>query len=234
MGPDRLRRAGNFQRGSKANRAFFGYSARGPLREPEGRDDGTIAPTAAWGRYPLRRRSCCRAPKRCSNNLGLRSLWVQGQLQSELHLYRPENLRPAPSTRSTAGWRPTISGSTRVRSCFRRRTIVTISCGGTCGAYQRSAAGCCAPDLRAGGSVDRNNAAKPGHSALVEGLNRDPVAHTDVERAQLLLKRCAVAELICPKLVGQREPVRTYAEANIVAHGARNLPQRIEASRWSE
>jgi hypothetical protein len=34
-------------------RQFFGYSARGPLTEPEGRDDGTIAPTAALGSLPF-------------------------------------------------------------------------------------------------------------------------------------------------------------------------------------
>lgn len=30
-------------------RQFFGYSARGPIDEPDGRDDGTLAPTAALG-----------------------------------------------------------------------------------------------------------------------------------------------------------------------------------------
>ncbi|GAA3889353.1 glucoamylase family protein [Sphingomonas limnosediminicola] len=34
-------------------REFWGYSARGPLSEPEGRDDGTIAPTAALGSLPF-------------------------------------------------------------------------------------------------------------------------------------------------------------------------------------
>ena len=34
-------------------RQFFGYAARGPLIEPEGRDDGTIAPTAALGSLPF-------------------------------------------------------------------------------------------------------------------------------------------------------------------------------------
>jgi hypothetical protein len=34
-------------------RMFFGYSARGPLIEPDGRDDGTIAPTAALGSLPF-------------------------------------------------------------------------------------------------------------------------------------------------------------------------------------
>lgn len=34
-------------------RRFFGYSARGPLNEPDGRDDGTIAPTAALGSLPF-------------------------------------------------------------------------------------------------------------------------------------------------------------------------------------
>ena len=34
-------------------RQFFGYSARGPVNEPDGRDDGTIAPTAALGSLPF-------------------------------------------------------------------------------------------------------------------------------------------------------------------------------------
>ncbi len=38
-------------RGEK--RQFFGYAARGPVGEPNGRDDGTIAPTAALGSLPF-------------------------------------------------------------------------------------------------------------------------------------------------------------------------------------
>jgi hypothetical protein len=34
-------------------RIFYGYAARGPLTEPDGRDDGTIAPTAALGSLPF-------------------------------------------------------------------------------------------------------------------------------------------------------------------------------------
>jgi hypothetical protein len=34
-------------------RRFYGYAARGPLGEPDGRDDGTIAPTAALGSLPF-------------------------------------------------------------------------------------------------------------------------------------------------------------------------------------
>jgi hypothetical protein len=34
-------------------RQFFGYSARGPINEPDGRDDGTIAPSAALGALPF-------------------------------------------------------------------------------------------------------------------------------------------------------------------------------------
>jgi hypothetical protein len=34
-------------------RLFFGYAARGPMTEPDGRDDGTIAPTAALGSLPF-------------------------------------------------------------------------------------------------------------------------------------------------------------------------------------
>ena len=38
-------------RGEK--RTFFGYAARGPIFEPDGRDDGTIAPTGALGSLPF-------------------------------------------------------------------------------------------------------------------------------------------------------------------------------------
>jgi hypothetical protein len=34
-------------------RQFFGYSARGPVTEPDGRDDGTITPSAALGALPF-------------------------------------------------------------------------------------------------------------------------------------------------------------------------------------
>jgi hypothetical protein len=34
-------------------RSFFGYAARGPANEPDGLDDGTIAPTAALGSLPF-------------------------------------------------------------------------------------------------------------------------------------------------------------------------------------
>ena len=34
-------------------REFFGYSARGPLGEPDGRDDGTLTPSAALGSLPF-------------------------------------------------------------------------------------------------------------------------------------------------------------------------------------
>lgn len=45
---------GDFERKFKGEiRRFFGYSARGPLIEPEGQDDGTIAPTAALGSLPF-------------------------------------------------------------------------------------------------------------------------------------------------------------------------------------
>jgi hypothetical protein len=34
-------------------RGFFGYAARGPIDQPDGRDDGTLAPTAALGSLPF-------------------------------------------------------------------------------------------------------------------------------------------------------------------------------------
>lgn len=47
-GPGAYKRRFNGKR-----RTFFGYSARGPETEPDGRDDGTIAPTAALGSLPF-------------------------------------------------------------------------------------------------------------------------------------------------------------------------------------
>ena len=45
---------GDFQLAFKGEtRTFYGYSARGPIDEPDGRDDGTIAPTAALGCLPF-------------------------------------------------------------------------------------------------------------------------------------------------------------------------------------
>jgi hypothetical protein len=36
-----------------ATREFYGYSARGPVGEPDGRDDGTLTPSAALGALPF-------------------------------------------------------------------------------------------------------------------------------------------------------------------------------------
>jgi hypothetical protein len=45
---------GDFRRSyNGAQRNFFGYAARGPIDEPDGRDDGTLAPTAALGSLPF-------------------------------------------------------------------------------------------------------------------------------------------------------------------------------------
>jgi hypothetical protein len=45
---------GNFVKPFKGeNRTFFGYTARGPIDEPDGRDDGTITPSAALGSLPF-------------------------------------------------------------------------------------------------------------------------------------------------------------------------------------
>ncbi|HEX7929852.1 MAG TPA: glucoamylase family protein, partial [Sphingomicrobium sp.] len=45
---------GNFKLPFKGEqRTFYGYSARGPLGEPDERDDGTMAPTAALGSLPF-------------------------------------------------------------------------------------------------------------------------------------------------------------------------------------
>ncbi|MBC9032277.1 Tat pathway signal protein [Sphingomonas sp. JC676] len=45
---------GNFRKPFKGEtREFFGYAARGPLGQPDERDDGTLAPTAALGCLPF-------------------------------------------------------------------------------------------------------------------------------------------------------------------------------------
>lgn len=45
---------GNFELEFKGQkRTFYGYAARGPLGQPDERDDGTIAPTAALGSLPF-------------------------------------------------------------------------------------------------------------------------------------------------------------------------------------
>lgn len=45
---------GDYRRAFRGEtRTFFGYAARGPVGEPDGRDDGTITPTAALGSLPF-------------------------------------------------------------------------------------------------------------------------------------------------------------------------------------
>lgn len=45
---------GNFVKPFKGeDRTFYGYSARGPIDEPDGRDDGTLTPSAALGSLPF-------------------------------------------------------------------------------------------------------------------------------------------------------------------------------------
>ena len=55
LGSHRLRRAGRLPAALQGRDPdqFFGYSARGPVGEPDGRDDGTLAPTAALGSLPF-------------------------------------------------------------------------------------------------------------------------------------------------------------------------------------
>ncbi len=68
-------------------RTFYGYAARGPIGEPDGRDDGTIAPTAALGSLPFAPEiviPCAEALRRRPRPV--RPLRLQGQLQPELHL----------------------------------------------------------------------------------------------------------------------------------------------------
>jgi hypothetical protein len=54
MGPHRVRRARQFQAAVQGrDPRIFGYAARGPLGQPDERDDGTLAPTAALGCLPF-------------------------------------------------------------------------------------------------------------------------------------------------------------------------------------
>src|SRR5437764_14115420 len=122
--------------------------------------------------------------------------------------------------RSTAGSRWIISRSTRARSCCRRRTIATISCGEPCGECRRSGAGCRERGLRAVGWAHRHNAAEPGYAAFVERLDREPIGYTNVERVQFLLERRAAAELVGPDLVCQRQPIGADAKPEVVSDRA--------------
>ena len=155
-------------------RTFFGYAARGPESEPDGRDDGTIAPTAALGSLPF-------APEiviPCADALlkqprRLPQIWLRRQLQPELPLSPMPRSKQAPSIRSAAGSRPTISASTRGRSCSRRRITATISYGGTCAACRRSAAASSAPDSLAAGSASGSSVPRTAHSPPSMAANED-------------------------------------------------------------
>lgn len=52
---------------------FFGYSARGPIGQPDGRDDGTLSPTAALGALPF-------APEICVPAAAAMRRWAGGRL----------------------------------------------------------------------------------------------------------------------------------------------------------
>ena len=154
VGTDRLRRTGRFPAALQRRDARNSSAIRraGPIGEPDGRDDGTIAPTAALGSLPF-------APEiviPCAEALMqqprlVRPLRVQGQLQPELHLSRREGRNRHGRSANTAGSRRIISASTRDRSCSRRPTTATISSGATCAGCRRSGADSSAPDSPAAG-----------------------------------------------------------------------------------
>ena len=124
-------------------RTFFGYAARGPLGEPDERDDGTLAPTAALGSLPFAPEIVIPAAEALLADHGTRIFDDYGFLDSFNPSFTYTDVKLETGTgrcRSTAGSRPTISASTRGRSCCRRRTTATISSGGTCARSRRSGA----------------------------------------------------------------------------------------------
>ena len=158
LGAHRVRRPGGFASCHISARSgtFFGYSARGPIDEPDGRDDGTIAPTAALGSLPFAPEiviPCADALRRWPglfDRYGFKDSFNPSFTYTDAE-HRNGLRRPPPA----AGWRRIISASTRARSCSRPRITGTSSCGATCAARRRSGAAWPAPDSLAAGSPAR-------------------------------------------------------------------------------
>lgn len=63
---------GDFQLPYKGERRqFYGYSARGPVGDPDGRDDGTLSPSAALGALPFAPEICIPAAQALMKQSGL-------------------------------------------------------------------------------------------------------------------------------------------------------------------
>ena len=88
-------------------RQFFGYAARGPIGEPDGRDDGTIAPTAALGSLPFAPEIVIPCAEALLNDHGAASSTATASSTASTRASptRRASSRPARSIRSTAGSR---------------------------------------------------------------------------------------------------------------------------------
>jgi hypothetical protein len=140
-------------------RLFRTYSARGPIDEPDGYDDGTIAPTATISSLAFAPEIVVPATLAMHSRYGE---WLYGKYGfydafNPTPLIRPfagaaSRSRSARSTRHGAGCRKIISASIRGRSSARSPMRRMISSGARCAARRRSAKGCSAPASPAAGS----------------------------------------------------------------------------------
>lgn len=85
-------------------RRIAGYSARGPLGQPDGYDDGTLAPTAVMGSIPFAPEICLPALEAMADRYGADLYGRYGFLDSfNPSVKPPQQSRHGPVT-STAGW----------------------------------------------------------------------------------------------------------------------------------
>jgi hypothetical protein len=75
-------------------RDFFGYAARGPIDQPDGRDDGTIAPTAALGSLPFAPEIVISCAKATLDRYGARIYGRYGFLDSFNPSFTYTNVKP--------------------------------------------------------------------------------------------------------------------------------------------
>jgi hypothetical protein len=86
---------GNFRKPFKGEtREFFGYAARGPLGQPDERDDGTLAPTAALGCLPFAPEIVIPCAEAMRRDYGDRLYGKYGFLDSFNPSFRYTDVRP--------------------------------------------------------------------------------------------------------------------------------------------
>jgi hypothetical protein len=86
-------------------RTFFGYAARGPLGQPDERDDGTIAPTAALGSLPFAPEIVIPCAEALYRTYGRRLYSRYGFLDAFNPSFRYQNVRlERGSVDSVQGW----------------------------------------------------------------------------------------------------------------------------------